>query len=340
MGAATNLVRVLVTGAGGFLGGGVVKALLARGDDVCSLQRGDYPALDALGIDTIKGDIADKDAVVAASKDCHAIIHTAARAGVWGEYEDYYRSNVTGTLNVIEACRINNIQRLVYTSSPSIVFEGEDEDGIDETTPLPAHYLTNYQRTKAEAEKVVLAANNEKLATVALRPHLIFGPGDPHLAPRIIERAKKGKLRLVGKRGNLVDITFVDNAVSAHLLALDALHPGSNCSGKAYFISNDEPLPMADVVNRILVAAGLPEVSATVSPWLAYAVGATMEAIYTLLRLQSEPFMTRFIARQLACSHWYNITAAKRDLKYEALVSIDKGMQTLQQSLQENNEMG
>ncbi|MFT5131653.1 MAG: nucleoside-diphosphate-sugar epimerase, partial [Gammaproteobacteria bacterium] len=133
MGAATNLVRVLVTGAGGFLGGGVVKALLARGDDVCSLQRGDYPALDALGIDTIKGDIADKDAVVAASKDCHAIIHTAARAGVWGEYEDYYRSNVTGTLNVIEACRINNIQRLVYTSSPSIVFEGEDEDGIDET---------------------------------------------------------------------------------------------------------------------------------------------------------------------------------------------------------------
>ena len=333
-------MRILVTGAGGFLGQGIVKALHARGSEVCTLQRGDYPALQALGICITRGDIADKDAVIAASENCDAIIHVAAKAGVWGEYQDYYRSNVTGTLNVIDACRKNNIPRLVYTSSPSIVFDGEDEDGIDESTPFPEYYLTNYQRTKAEAEEAVLAANDEVLATVALRPHLIFGPGDPHLAPRIIERAKKGKLRLVGKRKNLVDITFIDNAVSAHLLALDALHAGAACAGKAYFISNDEPLPMADIVNRILAAAGLPAITKTVSPGVAYMLGVLMESVYTLFHIKSEPMMTRFIARQLARSHWYDISAAKRDLNYRANVTIEEGMQALQQALTKSHEMG
>jgi len=333
-------MRILVTGAGGFLGQGIVKALHSRGDDVCTLQRGEYPALQALGISITRADIADKDAVIAASENCDAIIHVAAKAGVWGDYQDYYRSNVTGTLNVIEACRKNSIPRLVYTSSPSIVFDGEDEDGIDESTPLPEHYLTNSQRTKAEAEEAVLAANDEKLATVALRPHLIFGPGDPHLAPRIIGRAKKGKLRLVGRRRNLVDITFIDNAVSAHLLALDALHAGAACAGKVYFISNDEPLPMADIVNRILAAAGLPAVTKTVSPGVAYMVGALMESVYTLFRIKSEPMMTRFIARQLARSHWYDISAAKRDLNYRAKVTIEEGMQALQQALTKSHDMG
>jgi nucleoside-diphosphate-sugar epimerase len=333
-------MRVLVTGAGGFLGQSIVRALDARGDEVCTLQRGEYPALNALGVAINKGDIANKDAVIHASENCDAIVHVAARAGIWGDYQDYYRSNVCGTLNVIDACRKNDIKKLVYTSSPSIVFAGEDEDGIDESTPLPEHYLTNYQRTKAEAEELVLSANNKELATVALRPHLIFGPGDPHLAPRIIQRAKSGRLRLVGNRKNLVDITFIDNAVSAHLLALDALQTGANCSGKAYFISNDEPMPMADIVNRILKAASLPSVSKTISPGLAYAVGSVMEAVYSLFHIKSEPFMTRFIARQLSRSHWYNISAAKRDLKYEAKVSIEEGMQRLQQALKETGDVG
>ncbi len=333
-------MRILVTGAGGFLGQSIVRALIARGDEVSTLQRGEYPALNELKLLINKGDIADKDTVIRASKDCNAIIHVAAKAGVWGDYQEYYRSNVSGTVNVIEACRQNNINRLVYTSSPSIVFDGEDEDGIDETTPLPEHYLTNYQRTKAEAEEMVLSANNQDLATVALRPHLIFGPGDPHLAPRIIDRAKSGRLRLVGKRKNLVDITFIDNAVSAHLLALDALQPGASCSGKAYFISNDEPMPMAEIVNRILRAAELPEISKTVSPAVAYAIGLSMESIYSLFNIKTEPFMTRFIARQLSRSHWYNISAAKRDLKYEAKVSIEEGMQRLKLALKETNDVG
>jgi nucleoside-diphosphate-sugar epimerase len=340
MGTAASLMRILVTGAGGFLGLSIARALHQRGDEVCTLQRGDYPELIALGVMINKGDIADIEAVIRASKNCDAIVHVAARAGVWGDYQDYYRSNVSGTLNVIDACRGNGIKKLVYTSSPSIVFAGEDEDGIDESTPLPEHYLTNYQRTKAEAEELVLMANNRELATVALRPHLVFGPGDPHLAPRIIQRARSGRLRLVGNRNNLVDITYIDNAVSAHLLALDALVPGAACSGKAYFISNDEPLPMADIVNRILEAAGLPSISKTISPKLAYSAGAVMEALYSIFNIKSEPFMTRFIARQLSRSHWYNISAAKRDLKYEAKVSIEEGMKRLEEALNEINNVG
>jgi len=332
-------MRILVTGAGGFLGQAIARSLHARGDEVCTLQRGDYPALQALGLTVFKGDVANREAVINASRDCDAIIHVAARAGIWGDYPDYYRSNVCGTLNVIEACRQNRINRLVYTSSPSIVFDGEDENGVDESTPYPDHYLTNYQRTKAEAEAMVLATNNDEIATIALRPHLIFGPGDPHLAPRIIERAKAGRLRLVGKGDKLVDITYIDNAVAAHLLALDALHPGAACSGKAYFISNDEPMAMTDIVNRILAAAGLPAARKTISPGLAYMIGSVLEAVYLLFHLESEPQMTRFIALQLARSHWYDISAAKRDLKYEAKVSIEEGMHCLQQALKRDNEV-
>ena len=333
-------MKVLVTGAGGFLGQSIVKALLTRGDNVCTLQRGDYPALRELGAIVNKGDIGDKDAVINASKDCDAIIHVAAKAGVWGDYQDYYHSNVRGTVNVIDACRNNDISRLVYTSSPSIVFDGEDEDGIDESTPIPEHHLTNYQRTKAEAEELVLSTNDKTLATVALRPHLIFGPGDPHLAPRIIDRASKGRLRLVGSRKNLVDITYIDNAVSAHLLALDALSVDSVCAGKAYFISNDEPMPMADIVNQILNAANLAPVHKSVSPKFAYFIGSFMELVYSVFQIKEEPFMTRFIARQLSCSHWYNIAAARRDLNYEAKVSIEEGMQRFQKAFKEATDVG
>ncbi len=326
-------MKVLVTGAGGFLGKGLVSALCARDYALSSLQRGDYAALEALGIEIHKGDIADKQAVLRASRACDVVFHAAAKAGVWGAYQDYYQSNVVGTKNVIAACRENGIRKLVYTSSPSIVFDGEDEDGIDESAPYAGHMLTHYQRTKAEAERLVLAANEDGLASVALRPHLVFGPGDPHLAPRIIARARKGRLRLVGRRKNRVDITYIDNAVAAHLAALDNLLGSASCAGKAYFISNGEPLPMADIVNKILAAAGLPALTKTISPGLAYGLGAIMELAYVLLRSKEEPPLTRFIARQLARAHWYDISAARRELGYQPFVSIEEGMQRLQESL-------
>lgn len=327
-------MKVLVTGGGGFLGGAIVRRLVARGDAVRTLQRGEYPALAALGVECVRGDLSDAALVQAAVRGCDAVIHTAAKAGVWGPFEDYYRANVVGTRNVLAACRAVGVKRLVYTSSPSVVFDGRDEAGIDETAPYPARYLAHYPRTKAEAERAVLAANGPELATVALRPHLIWGPGDPHLLPRLVALAKSGKLRLVARDDNLVDSTYVDNAALAHVLALDALSRADvphrpACAGRAYFISNGEPLAMAELVNKLLAAKGVPPVTRTISPGLAYAAGAMLEMLYKLLRRRDEPPITRFVARQLSTSHWFDLTAARRDLGYEAEVSLAKGLARL-----------
>ena len=325
--------KALVTGGGGFLGSSIVRMLLDRGIAVRSLQRSDSPDLKILGVEVIRGDIGNRDTVINAAEGCDVIFHVAAKAGVWGDYDDYYQCNVTGTKNIIDACQVHSIQKLIYTSSPSIVFAGEDEENINELTPYPEHYLTAYQKTKALAEQMVLDANNETLATVALRPHLIWGPGDPHLVPRIIERAKAGRLRLVGKQNNLVDSTYIDNAAMAHILAAEALETNSNCAGKAFFISNDEPLPMKELINKILAAADLPAVTKTIPAQLAYALGMIMESVYKIFKLKDEPIMTRFVAKQLSCAHWYDLTAAKNDLGYHAKVSIDQGMERLKTSL-------
>ena len=325
--------QALVTGGGGFLGSNIVRMLLDKGITVRSLQRSDSPDLKKLGVEIIRGDISDRDTVINAAEGCDVIFHVAAKAGVWGDYDDYYQCNVTGTKNIIDACKAHNIQKLIYTSSPSIVFAGEDEEDINESTPYPEHFLTAYQKTKALAEQMVLEANNKTLATVALRPHLIWGPGDPHLAPRIIERARTGRLRLVGKQNNLVDSTYIENAATAHILAAEAIAPNAICAGKAYFISNDEPIPMAELINKILDAANLSPVTKTVSPQLAYTIGMIMEIIYKLFKLKGEPIMTRFVARQLSCAHWYDLSAAKNYLGYQAKVTIDEGMERLKASL-------
>jgi nucleoside-diphosphate-sugar epimerase len=332
-------MRALVTGGGGFLGKAIATRLRASGIHVCSLARGDYPELLALGAKVARGDIADANAVLQAAKDCDIVFHVAAKAGVWGPYDDYYRVNVIGTENVLAACRHWSIPRLVYTSSPSVVFDGRDEAGIDESAPYAATYLTSYPQTKAIAERAVLRANGERLAdgailsTVALRPHLIWGPGDNHLVPRLIERARLGKLRRVGSGANLVDTVYIDNAVDAHLLAADRLMPGSPAAGRAYFITNGEPVPLWDLINRMLACAGLPPVTRHVSARAAYIAGATMEIVAKLTGRQQEPLMTRFVARQLSTSHWFNIDAARRDLGYRPAVNVEEGLRRLAASL-------
>ncbi|MCF6286338.1 MAG: NAD-dependent epimerase/dehydratase family protein, partial [Candidatus Hydrogenedentes bacterium] len=231
---------------------------------------------------------------------------------------------------VIEAVNTPGIKVLVYTTSPSVTFAGEDENGVDESIPYATEFLCNYPKTKAQAEYEVLGANCDALATVALRPHLIWGPGDNHLVPRIITRARAGKLKLVGSGDNKVDATYIDNAASAHLAAADELCNGKSCAGKAYFISNDEPIAMRNLLNQILAAASLPPITKSVPPGVAYGVGALMEGTYTLLGKSEEPMMTRFIARQLSTTHWYNIDAAKRDFGYEAKVPMEEGMKRLE----------
>lgn len=325
-------MKVLVTGGGGFLGGTIVRRLLARGHVVRAFQRGDYPALAVLGVECVRGDLTDVESVRRAAEGCEAVIHTAAKAGVWGPYDDYYRANVVGTQNVLAACRAAGVRYLVHTSSPSVVFDGHDENGIDESAPYPSRYLAAYPQTKAEAERLVLAANGPELTTVALRPHLIWGPGDPHLLPRLVARAKSGRLRLVARRDNLVDSTYVDNAALAHELALNVLDADDNaghraaCAGRAYFISNGEPLPMAELVNKLLAAKGVAPVTRTISPGLAHAAGVMLEATYKLLGRRDEPPITRFVARQLSTAHWFDLSAARCDLGYAPEVSFEAGL--------------
>ena len=327
-------MKVLVTGGGGFLGGAVVRALVARGDVVRSLSRQTYPELAAQGVEQLQGDLADAAAVSRAVQGCEAVFHVAAKPGIWGEYADYYRTNVTGTANVIAACLERGVQRLIYTSSPSVVFDGRDMEGVDESVPYPPHYEAHYPKTKAIAEQAVIAAHGDRLATVSLRPHLIWGEGDNHLLPRMLARAKAGQLRRIGRQDKLIDTIHVDNAAEAHLLAADRLFPGAPISGKVYFISQGEPVPMWTMVNRLLQAAGAPQVTRAVPVSLALGLAVAFETVHRLVGSGSEPRLTRFLVRELATAHWFDISAARRDLGYVPRVSIDQGIERLRASYQ------
>jgi nucleoside-diphosphate-sugar epimerase len=326
-------MKALVTGGGGFLGLAIVRKLRARGDDVRSFSRRTHPALEGLGVQSVRGDLADRAAVLRAARGCDIVFHVAAKAGVWGSTESYHRANVVGTDNVLSACSTEGIERLVYTSTPSVTFAGTDQVGVDESAPYASRYLSDYPRTKAIAERRVLESNGADLATVALRPHLIWGPGDPHLVPRILERGRSGTLRLLGDQPNEVDSVYVDNAADAHLLAADRLAPGSAIAGKAYFISQGEPLPLGDLMNRILAAGDLPPVERRIPGGVAYFLGALLETVYELLGIETEPPLTRFVAAQLSTAHWFDISAARLDLGYEPAVSLDEGMERLAASL-------
>jgi nucleoside-diphosphate-sugar epimerase len=326
-------LKALVTGGGGFLGGAIVRALVARGDEVRSLARGDYPELRALGVETFRGNVADPPTVARAARGADVVFHVAARAGVWGAYRDYYRANVEGTRSLIEACRAQGVGRLVYTSSPSVVFHGRDLEGVDESVPYPPRHEAAYPATKAEAERLALSGNGPGLAVTALRPHLIWGPGDNHLVPRILARARAGRLRRVGRADKLIDATYIDNAADAHILAADRLAEGPDAppAGRAYFIAQGEPMPVWDLVNGILAAAKLPPVTRAraVPAWAAYLAGAACEGVFGALRLDAEPPMTRFVARELATAHWFDLGAARRDLGYQPRVPTAEGLRRL-----------
>ncbi len=322
-------MTTLVTGGGGFLGGAIVRELVERGDDVRTLQRGEYPALRALGVECVRGDIADPELVDRAVAGCDTVFHVAAKVEMWGPREPFRLANVVGTENVLAAMRRHGVRRLIFTSSPSVVHGGTDIEGADESLPYAREFEAFYPETKAEAERLVLAADGDELATVALRPHLVWGPGDTNLVPKIIERARRGQLRLVGDGSNLVDTVYIDNAVDAHLAAADRLAPGASCAGRAYFISNDDPRPLKEIVNGFVIAAGLDPVERSVPLGVAVAAGWLFERLYRVAPSPDGPRMTRFLAQNLATAHWYDISAAKRDLGYQPRVSIDEGMERL-----------
>ncbi len=318
-------MKVLVTGGGGFLGSHICKQLRFRGHDVVSIARNRYPALDQIGVRQVLGDISAFDPMLNATKGCDAVIHTAARAGIWGSLADYSTTNIGGTVSVLGACDMNGVRKMVYTSSPSVVHSGADIENGNESLPYAAEFKAHYPATKAAAERLVLQANGPNLATVALRPHLIWGPGDNHLLPRLVQRARAGKLRFIGP-SKKIDTVYIDNAVQAHMDALDQLEVGAACAGKAYFISQGQPIALDEMVNKLLKAVGLPAEQRRVSIGMAKAVGFLYEQWYRLTNNRNEPPMTRFLAEQLSSAHWFNIGAARRDLGYQPKVTLAEGM--------------
>ena len=346
-------MSVLVTGGTGFLGRRIIERLLAEGRCVTVLARKPTPDLENRGVRFISASLDDAAAVSAACAGIETVFHTAAKVGVWGRYDDFFRTNVLGTRAVLAGCRAHGVQRLVYTSTPSVVYNGRDLAGADESLPLTTDCPSPYPLTKAIAEREVLAANSVLLRTVALRPHLIWGVGDPHLVPRVLERAHAGRLRIVGDGNNRVDMVHIENAVDAHVLAERALsvcHPlgdkafappeeikpvcnpigdqpsdGVSAAGHAYFITNGEPIVLWDWINDLLRALEEPPVTKKISLSAASTIGAICETLWRFLPVQTEPPMTRFIAAELAKDHWFDLTAAKRDLGYTPRVTMAAG---------------
>ena len=323
-------MHALVTGGGGFLGSGITKALTQKGDKVTVIGRRKYNHLPP-SVKILQGDIRDYEFIKSCSKNVDVVFHTAALPGIWGPKHEFFSVNVHGTENIIKACRDNLIPKLVFTSSPSVVFGDSSLEGVNESVPYPDTYLCEYPSTKALAEKMVLQANDPTLCTTAIRPHLIWGPGDPHLVPRILQKANSNRLIMVGEGRNQVDMIYIDNAVSAHLKA--ALAPNTNVAGKAYFVSDDDPVVLWKWINSLLHRLGLSNVKRKISYSNAMRLGAFLEEMYRFLRLKSEPPMTRFLASQLATSHYFDISRAKKDFDYRPLVSQEEGINRLIHSL-------
>jgi 2-alkyl-3-oxoalkanoate reductase len=322
-------MRVLVTGGGGFLGRALVDKLSDDGSIVYALGRKKIFNLPSTA-EAIQCDLKDKQATINACKGMDAVFHAAAIPGIWGDSKEFFDSNVEGTRNILEGCFQAGVKKFIFTSSPSVVCHNKDMENADETTPYPDKYLCDYPLTKAIAEREVLAANNKNgLLTVSLRPHLIWGPGDPHLVPRIIGRAKKGRLARVGKGANKVDMTYIDNAVEAHILAFKCLEEGATVAGQAYFISDDEPVNLWGWIDNLLARLDMPPVKKIISFRAANAIGTTLEIIFRALGIKSEPPMTRFVATQLATSHYFNISKAKRDFDYKPIVNQEEGLNRL-----------
>lgn len=298
------------------------------------MSRHSHPRLAELKVEWQQGDIRDASACERACAGIDTVFHVAAIPGIWGTWKLFYETNTLGTLHMLDACVKQGVPKFVYTSSPSVIYDGRDHRGVDESHLYPTSYLCHYPHTKAIAEKAVLAANGENgLSTVALRPHLIWGPRDTQLIPRLIARARSGRLMRVGDGTNLISMSYVENAAAAHLQAADKLSPHSAAAGRAYFINELEPVNLWNWIDDLLGRAGLPPVRKKISAGAAYAVGALCETVYRVCGIRKEPPMTRFLAQQLSGSHYYAVSRAQRDFGYAPIIPVDEGMRRLEPEL-------
>jgi 2-alkyl-3-oxoalkanoate reductase len=313
-------VKILVTGASGLLGSGVARALAARRDQVTVLQR--RPA--GLGLPEVLADVADSAAIRDAVAGKDGVVHLAAKVNVIGPWREYRRSNIEGTQNVVEACRQAGVTRLVHVSSPSVAHGGRSLVGVDAEPADPASARGPYARSKAVAEQIALGANEGSLAVVAVRPHLVWGPGDTQLIGPIVARARAGRLPVVGSGAALIDSTFVDNAVDALVAALDRC---SDVRGEALVVTNGEPRPIGDILNAICAAAGVRPPRYRVPKRLAMGVGAVLQAVWPERR--GEPPITQFVAEQMSTAHWFDQRRTREALHWQPQVSLDEGFAAL-----------
>jgi nucleoside-diphosphate-sugar epimerase len=326
-------MKVLITGGGGFMGMALIKRLIAEGHKITSYSRREYPLHWALGISSIQADIRDQEALENACKGKDLVFHLAAKVGIWGDYKEYESTNVTGTFNVIKACRKQGVGRIVFTSSSSVVFDGSDLEGINESHPYPVNHGSHYASTKAMAERLIIEANSEKLKTISLRPHLVWGPYDSHLIPGVLKRAGSGKLRRIGDQEYFIDTTYIDNMVDALMLAAHGLESNPEVAGKILFITNGEPARVWDFINSIIQIAGYPPVLKKIPERLAMMAAGTSEWFHHLFKIKSEPFMTRHAIREMCTNHWFDITNAREILGYNPRVSYAEGFKFLKDYL-------
>ena len=329
--------KVLVTGGGGFVGYGIVKALVKQGSEVFVAGRNKYKHVDEIGGKCLPGDLRDHDFTMRICKGVDTVFHTAAKAGIWGSWQEYHDTNVTGTINIVDSCRARNVENLIYTSTPSVVFAGTDIIRGDESLPYAQKHLCHYSRTKVIAEQYVLGNSSNRLKTCAIRPHLIWGPGDPHLVPRLVEKGKRGELKIVGNGENLVDISYIDNVVHAHLLAAENLQENGVAAGKAYFIGQESPVKLWNWINSLYNDLEIPQIRKKVPFMAAYIAGSLFEVIFKIRNKQDEPKMTRFLAQQLARSHYFSHDRACHDFGYEPVISLKEGQARLLHWLKTND---
>ena len=325
--------KVLVTGGGGFVGTALVRQLMAKGSSVSVAGRNRYEHIERLGASSLVGDISDPSFTAHLCRGMDTVFHVAAKAGIWGPWQEYKSINIDGTSNIVESCKRNEVGCLVYTSNPSVVFAGAGIVNGDETLPYADKFLCSYAKSKATAERTVLASSGERLRTCAIRPHLIWGPGDPHLIPRLIDRGRSGKLKIIGNGANIVDITYVDNVAHAHILAAESLHRSSRFSGQAYFIGQESPVNLWDWINELYRDLGIETLAAKVPFRAAYLAGWLLELLHRLPVVRSEPQMTRFLAMQLAHSHCFSHKKAEQEIGYTPIVSLEEGKKRLLESL-------
>jgi 2-alkyl-3-oxoalkanoate reductase len=316
-------VKILVTGATSLLGGAVAQQLRGRGDDVTVFQR--RPA--GLGVREVLGDVADRSAVDTAVAGAEVVIHAAARVTVVGPWSAFAEANIAGTANVLDAARSADVDRFVYVSSPSVANAGAALVGAPAGRADPESARDNYSRSKAAAELLALGADRPDFSVVAVRPHLVWGPGDTQLIGRIVSRARQGRLAVIGSGAALIDTTYIDNAADAIVASAD--HAGA-LGGRALVVSNGQPRPVRELLNRIASAAGLAPPRLRVPVTVARVAGTVIERAWERLHREDDPPITRFLAEQLSTAHWFDQRETREALEWQPEVDLDEGFARLQ----------